>query len=150
MKYPDLPWLSEGELQSDALIDLQTKGNRLSVYRVANKEEVDQVVVALAANRDNLANLDYALFDHTQLPETEFAICQEDGETPDLRVNKWHYDIRDLTVSKLVELARVVSSGCHVRVPKKVVEKHLRTAILTGKLDTSRVKPGLLSKIEQP
>ena len=148
LKHPDWEWLSPCGIQSDALGDLQTRNNRLSVYRVESDEETEQVVVALAANRDNLANLDYALFDHSQLTETQFAICQEDGETPDLRVNKWHYDIRNLTVSKLVELASVVSSGCHVRVSKKEIEKLLRLAIRAGNLDKSRVNRGLLAKIE--
>ena len=62
LKYPDLEWLQPDELQSDALLDLQTKDNRLSVYRAEGEEEAKQVVIALAANRESLSNLDYAIF----------------------------------------------------------------------------------------
>ena len=141
-------WLSQGDIQSDALGDLQTKGNTLSVYRVENDEETEQVVVALAANRDSLANLDYAVLDHAQLIETRLSICQQDRETPDLQVNKLHYDITNLTVVKLAQLAQVISSSSHVRVPRKQLKEALKRAVNAGKLDTVRVKSSLLTKLQ--
>ena len=141
-------WLTQGEIQSDALGDLQTKENRLSVYRVESDEEAEQVVVALAANRDSLANLDYAVLDHEQLIETQLSICQQDGETPDSQVNKLHYDITNLTVGKLAQLAQVISTSNHVRVPRKQLKEALKRAVDAGKLDRTQVKPRLLTKLQ--
>ncbi len=73
-KYPELDWLPDGGLQADALGDLQTSGNALSVYRVENETDRERVIVALAANRDNLANLDYAIFDDAGLASIGIAI----------------------------------------------------------------------------
>lgn len=147
LRKPDWEWLSPDDIHSDVLGDLQTKENRLSVYRVENELDTDQVVVALAANRDSLAHLDYAVFDHIQLIETRLSICQQEGETPDLQVNKLHYDLTNLTVGKLVQLARVISTSNHVRVTRKQIKEGLKQAVTAGKLDESRVKSKLLDKL---
>ena len=77
-KYPELDWLPDGGLQGDALGDLQTGGNDLSVYRVENETGRERVIVALAANLDNLANLDYAIFDDAGLASIGVAINQQE------------------------------------------------------------------------
>lgn len=148
LKYPELPWLSQGELQSDALLDLQTRGNRLSLYRVDTDEETEEVVVALAATRQNLANLDYAVFDQSQLADKRISIRQEDGDTPHLQVNRRHYDISELSVGKLAILAQIIANGTHCRVPKKTIKLRLRNAVRAGDLDRERMNCQLLNKLE--
>jgi hypothetical protein len=59
-----ISWLSNGEIQSDALGDLNTSNNTLSVWYVEDDQSnLDQVITALASNRDAISNLDYVLFD---------------------------------------------------------------------------------------
>ena len=148
LKHPEWQWLTQGELQSDALLDLQTRDNRLSLFRVESEQETEQVVVALAATKQNLANLDYAVFDQTQLSDTQISVRQEDGDTPDMQVNKRHYDISELTVSKLAILAQIISDGTHCRVPRKTIELRLKDAVRAGILDRARVNSQLLDKLE--
>ncbi len=149
-KYPELDWLPDGGLQADALGDLQTTGNELSVYRVENEMDRDRVIVALAANRDNLANLDYAVFDDAGLVSIGVAISQQDGQTPDLAVNRLHYNLVNLTAENLVQIAQAISSGEHVRISRKDIELKLRRSIESGELDRGRIKsPRLLGQIEQ-
>ena len=148
LKHPDLEWLSQGELQSDALGDLQTRDNALSVYRVDGKKDAERVVVALAANRDNLANLDYAIFEDVDVASIDIEISQNEGETPDAEVNELHYDLANLTARRLVQLAQVISLGEHSRMPKKTVQVRLRRALLAGYLDKVRLKPHLLRSIQ--
>ena len=63
-KHPGVPWLAHSDLQADALGDLQTSSNQLSVYHIEDdKSNLEQIVTALAASRDTIANLDYALLD---------------------------------------------------------------------------------------
>ena len=147
LKYPDLEWLQPDELQSDALLDLQSKDNRLSVYRAEGEEEAKQVVIALAANRESLSNLDYALFEDSALVSTGIAIQQQDGETPDDEVNKLHYDLSNLTVGRLAALAQAVASGAHTRVPRKNIQAGLQEAMRSGTLDEDKMKPELLRRI---
>lgn len=148
LTYPDLEWMSPSEIQSDALGDLQTKDNKLSVYRIENEEEAERVVIALAANRDNLANLDYAVFEDTILESTDIAIRQQTGETPDEEVNRLHYDLIGLTVGRLAQLAEVLSKGQHDRVPRKQIAAGLRRSVVAGMLDRSRLSPQLLERIK--
>ena len=75
-------WQS-GDLQGDALLDLQTKGNALSVYHVGGVAGVDRVVTALAATRQFVSNLDYVVFDDAPLASSNIDFVQSNGETPD-------------------------------------------------------------------
>ena len=111
LKYPDLEWLSQDDIQSDALLDLRTEDNKLSVYKVENEADTERVIIALAATRENLSNLDYAVFEDSTLASTDITISQQNGETPDAEVNKLHYDLTNLTVRKLV----LPSPSCFIR-----------------------------------
>ncbi len=148
LKYPDLEWLSQDDIQSDALLDLRTEDNKLSVYKVENEADTERVIIALAATRENLSNLDYAVFEDSTLASTDITISQQNGETPDAEVNKLHYDLANLTVRKLVLLAQAVSSGEHARMPVKEIKARLQRAIRAGTLNQGRLKPQLLEKIQ--
>lgn len=147
LKHPDLDWLSQDEIQGDAMLDLQTEDNKLSVYRVQSDEEAERVVLALAANRLNLANLDYALFEDTILIPLDIALVQQAGQTPDDGVNELHYNLTNLTVDRLAKLAVLVSAGQHTRVPRKNIRTRLHQAIRAGTLDRDKLNPDLLGKV---
>ena len=146
--FPEIEWLEPGELQADAMLDLQSSGNRLSVYRVDSDADVERVVVALAANRDHVANLDYAVFDDDELLEQGVAVTQLQGETPDDTANMLHHDVGELTVEKLALLARVVGSGEHRRVHRRDMQQKLNQALWSGHLVPERVRPSLMARIE--
>ena len=93
--FPDIEWIAPGETQADALLDLQTKDNRLSVFRVDNDIDIQRVVIALAATRDHVANLDYAIFDDDELIARGIDITRTVGETPDQTANTLHHDIHN-------------------------------------------------------
>lgn len=142
-----MDWLVSSEVQSDALLDLQTKGNALSVYKVDDEQEIDRAVIALAANRDHIANLDYAIFDDSLLKAYDIALVQVDGETPDSVVNKMHFDAIRLTASKLSRMAWVISLGERRRVNERTVENRIREAINYRWLDLSKMKEGVVKKV---
>ena len=142
--FPDIAWLTPRELQADAMLDLQTRGNHLSVYRVDSQAEVERVVAALAANRDHVANLDYAIFDDDELLEQPIEITQSPGET----ANVLHHDIGELTVGNVALLAKVIASGDHTRVHRRDIQEMLSRALRSGDLVLDRVRPSLLARIE--
>ena len=143
-----MDWLPENEIQSDALGDLQTRANKLSVFRIETEDDTERVAIALAANRDNLANLDYAIFEDTTLVPAGISILQQEGETPDPEANKLHYDLTNLTVRELGLLAQAVAAGEHSRKLPKDVKAGLQRGIQSGDLDQGRLKPQLLQKIQ--
>ncbi|MDE2836438.1 MAG: hypothetical protein OXL97_02870 [Chloroflexota bacterium] len=141
-------WLTADELQADALIDLKTEGNVLSIYRVDTDLEVDRVAVALAANRGSLDNIDYAVFDDSNFPTIGLVVKQQEGETPDTFVDGLHYDLVNLTVGKLAELAQTISTGYMHRILKKDVRRRIQEGLATGKLNRSKLTTGLLNALE--
>ena len=106
-------------------------------------------MLPLAANRDNLANLDYALFDDAGLVSIGVASSQQDGQPPDLAANRLHYNLVNLTAENLVQIAQIISLGEHARMSRKEIEGRLRHAVESGELDRGRIKPHLLGQIEQ-
>jgi hypothetical protein len=140
-------WLPVGELQGDALLDLQTKDNALSVWEVRSDADEERVAVALAASRDNVDVLDYAVFDDSEFPSIGITLGKQDGATPDMAVNQLHYELDNLTVSKIAQLAQVLSRVKPVRIPRKQVIFRLKEAVSTGTLNKETVKPGLLEAL---
>ena len=45
----------------DALSDLRTTDNRLSVWKADNQEDINDAIVALALNRDSVCKINYFL-----------------------------------------------------------------------------------------
>lgn len=149
-RHPAIPWLPPGQLQADALLDLKTEGNSLSVYRIEdNRSNLERVVAALAASRDDPVNFDYALLEEAAVQELNILIETPPGDTPDEAVNRaWHRDLSQLTVDQLVELAKAIVAGVRDRVPQKRIMELLQRSLRDGLLDRGRVKATLLVKIE--
>lgn len=147
LKYPDLNWLPHGELQGDALRDLQTTDNALSIYKVESEGDKERIVIGLAATKDNVANLDYAIFEDSKFSVLGIAAEEREGDTPDIEVNKLHCELRNLTVGLLAQLAQVVSMGKHNRILKKQIKSGLQAAVNAGMVDRGRLKPQLLKEL---
>lgn len=146
-QHPDLDWLQPGELQGDALTDLQTTGGVLSVFAIDDGVAWHDIVMALAARRDNISNLDYVMFDDDGFAASELESVRADGDTPVVEVNRVHYHIIKLTTERLARLATIMSSGERERVPGKQIEALLRQAVREGRLNTTRMNPNLLARL---
>lgn len=148
---PGVSWLGEGELQADALRDLKTTGNELSVYYVQEGEtNLVQIITALAAGRDSVANFDYALIGQEIVTALQIKVKQSSGETLDATVNEWHRDLCELSADKLMDLARAIENEADKRrILGKTILGHLGEAIRSGRIDRDRLKPQLKARIEQ-
>ncbi|MXX21344.1 MAG: hypothetical protein F4W68_03665 [Cenarchaeum sp. SB0661_bin_35] len=138
--YPEVDWLDEYELQSDTLSDIMTKNGRLSVFSVSNHADKQRVAVALAANRENITNMDYAVFDESCLRPLGITVQQTKGETPDEYANKLHYELGDLTVERLALLTKIAYTGKHERIRQKHIKELLSEAARSRQLDENRIK----------
>ena len=145
--FPDIEWIAPEETQADALLDLQTRNNRLSVFRVDSDNDIQRVVVALAASRDHVANIDYAVFDDDELIAQGIGITQTVGETPDKTANMLHHDIHNLTVRQIELLARTIALADHTRIHRRDIQTMLRDALQSGDLEPDVVRPGVLTRI---
>jgi hypothetical protein len=138
-----VPWLAPDALQADALSDLSTKGNKLSVYLVEDElEALKRLIAALAANRDFITKLDYALFQEDSLSNLGIRVVEEEGDTPDHVVNTWHRNLSEITVEKIVSLAEVIKNSRKERVLEKRVRALVIHALASNQIDSGRMKLG--------
>ncbi len=150
-KYPDVSWLAVNELQADALSDLKTDGGKLSVWQVEDDESnLQRLVAALAANRDKLDKVDYVLVDQKILEYISANAKIVLGDSPDEEANRWHLDLTELSVTKVVNLSRAISEANKVRrVLPKEVKAWVRTAIQSGWIDISNVNEKIRPEIKK-
>jgi hypothetical protein len=139
---PDIRWLQLGELQADALVDIKTTDNALSMWFIEDdRSNLERVIAALAANQDYPANIDYALINLSDIAGNGFKLEKTKGETADIQVNSWHHDIVELSAGRLLQLAQVFQSAAEKqRVPKPDVHQFLLRGINQKHLDPQRIK----------
>lgn len=143
-------WLDIQDLRADALRDLATEDNKLSIYEVDEAEEVSlpRILAALAAKRDNVAKLDFVHFDFAIVGELGMAHERVPGDTFDAAVNARHLDLVQLTAKRLADFgARIRAAGKVERYQDKTVERLIRDSIDRGFLDPTRFKPGVARRI---
>lgn len=99
-------WLPEGQLPADAVTQLRTTENSMSVYEIEDEEQLERVAAALAKNRgESKARLDYALIDPAFFEQNGVELVRSNGETKDELVNQWHLDAVHLDSIKALALA---------------------------------------------
>ena len=103
------PWLPPGAVQADAARCLVTDRNGLSVYKLEDPDEqLKRLIAAIAASRNSVVQLDYAIFPESILTQCQIKQVQEPGELADNEVNQWHVDLVDLSFGKLAEFASAI------------------------------------------
>ena len=145
---PQWPDANSGDVQADALRDLYTDKNKLSVYRADSQNDIDRITVALAATRDNLQNVDYAVFDDAEFQRIGLKITPSPGSTPVSIVNNLHHDIIQLTARQVVSLATIIAGGKKGRRLPKDIRDDLRRAIKCGEVNKSEMKERLLNALD--
>jgi hypothetical protein len=148
-RWMEASFLAKGDLQADALLDLRTSGNALSVWHVEGDESnLNRVVALLAAGRDRLSNFDYALIDPESLIEFDIKIIASPGSSCDEVANeKWHRELGELSVSKIVNLAGVIATSTKGRKLEKAVRHLLRSAVEAGHIQLAKLKEKLASEV---
>jgi hypothetical protein len=144
--------LTEGDLQADALADLRTEDNQLSVWQIEDDESnLGRVVTALAAGREYIANFDYALVDANLVDTLQVPINNEPGHTPDSEANqRWHRNLTQLTHRQLFDLADLICRQGRVeRIQHHQVKESLKRALDSNQLDYQKMGPELLSKLRE-
>jgi hypothetical protein len=149
-KWVTRPWIIGGEIPADALHDLRSTDNKLSVWSVeSNCSNLQIALAALAANRKGLDKLDYTLIDEGILATIPIKYSRTNGGTPHMVANAtMHCDLIDLTVSKVANLAHQMMPLERVRVPERNVKLLLADALTKGELDRELIDQKLLNELE--
>lgn len=109
----EVDWLAEGEVQAEALVDLETQSNTLSVWIVDDDDSnLDRVVAALAAKCGSKTIVDYVTIDQKRIDDIGLLMQQTSGDSPDSAANSmWHRDLQHLTVNGVAALAAELSAN---------------------------------------
>lgn len=139
-RWLNLPWLPPNEVQADAIKDFnRIKDNELSVFLVNSEADGIRAATAIASKIEQQGAVGYALFDAGAVAALGITIQKTDGETPDAEVNTWHYELRELTFSRLAEIARIVKQGRVEDIPLPAFKTQLQTGIAAGQLDGKQI-----------
>ena len=143
-------WLGENEIQADALGDVVTSSNTLSVWLVEDdKSNLEQVIIALASGCDNISHFDYALLNVDLLSNFGIKIETKEGLTPYTRANQWHRDLVELTTNKLFKLAEAIFIlSDRERVAEKTVLNWIKDAVRNGQIDKMKLSAGITKKLD--
>ena len=141
-KTEELTWLPEDELQADALDDLRTKSNELSVFHVNQDiSNLNRVVAALAISFDDPSNFDFALLNEETMSEMGIKWKKSPGALSDKEVNDWHNDLYELSDSRLLELARTIKAKAIIdRRDYMEVLNIVATSLANGHIDRSNIR----------
>jgi len=148
-KNESVPWLQEDQIQADALGDLVTSSNSLSVWLVNDDQSnLEQVVVALASTCDFVSNIDYALFKVELLSGIGIEIEPNEGLTPYSEANHWHRDLTRITARKLIKLAELIYTDAQrMRIPEKKVLGLIKDAVKNKQIDIVDLQENIAKKV---
>jgi len=142
-------WMEAADVPADALSDLRSSDNALSVWAVeVDHTNLNVVLAALASHRDRLDKVDYTILDEAILVPISIKCVRSEAGTPHVAANAAHRDLIELTVKKLAHLAHEMMPLDRVRVTERQVRSLLMEALASGALDRSRMKPDLLRDLE--
>jgi hypothetical protein len=138
-----VPWLPEGSLQADALSDLKTEYNALSVWQVKDdKSNLEDIVTALAAECAGPTNLDYAIFDQALLLSIDVEVTRTPGQTSYAKASDWHRDLPELTAEKLMDLAGIIMTQAkRERLAERKIFSLVKGAVDRGEIPVTQLKP---------
>lgn len=148
-----IDWLAEGEIQAEALADLQTQSNILSVWIVEdNESNLGRVVAALAATCGSKTIVDYVTIDQKRIEDIGLLMKQTNGDSPDRTANsEWHRDLLQLTVNGVAALvAELSANGERNRMTWPKVKAEIQKSVDAGYISLNDIAAEDLRKYFEP
>lgn len=143
-------WVPEGDIRADAFKNFSTENDCFSVYEIPpdDENELNRVLIALAATRDRPDKIDYAIIDKGIFEDLDIELIKNAGDTPDDHVNSIHFDAVKVTGTKLLNLTKqsVASSSTNRHTIKKVTEL-LRLHLKNGFINEAKLNEKMASKL---
>ena len=132
----------------DAISDLKTSNNRLSVWKADSPDDINDAIVALALNRDNVSKMNYLLLKEEDLTELEIEIADDElGKAAGLdeTLLKKHRDLIEIDYVRLGELAQYMHKLAKEETNQKVVSKSDVKKLLEKYKNEQKIQPELMS-----
>jgi len=133
------------EVSADAITNcMKTKGNALSVWKVASESSLDQAILAMSSQFEYLETIDVVVLDEPVLQDAGLQIVATPSTTTVEHLVNTHRDIVGLTYASLGTLARFIVEGFKAdrvrRFTRGQLRKLLAQALKDGTLSMQDVK----------
>jgi hypothetical protein len=132
--------VSIDDVTADAVTDLKTTNNCLSVFRVEdNQSNLNDIITAFAATRLHLNKpVYYLLFNPNIAEQLKIPNHETKGDTPDQLVNVYHRNLEIRTGMTLIRLAKELLTNSKFGSQEvNVLARSLKAAMDTGRLKLS-------------
>jgi hypothetical protein len=143
----------DGETPSaDAITNcMRTTGNKLSLWSIADEGELEEAVIAIAAQGDHLDAIDVLTIDKSLIEERKLSLVKSRGLTPYTSFEDKHYDVVELDYNSLGLMASVIVESIRRSIEKKrnlrftiaTLRDILTNAVSAGKVQFATLKPGV-------
>jgi hypothetical protein len=144
--WSSLDWLSEGSAPGDCIADLNSKGCTLSFWRSETDEDIEKIIVALAANKDDFDKVELAKVSEEYIFQLGIDIENTEGETPYTAANLLHVSFNGLTSQKIHMLALTIyENKSEIRKHRAEVKQLVINVI--GEIDQTKIKGKILKYV---
>ncbi len=148
----DPKWLQSGDIQAAALFDLRFSNNKLSIWKIDDTQSnLDRVIAALSVinKKKTIDNLDYVIITPEEIQTLGLKTEKSPGSTLDTDANKdWHYDIIELSISKIVAIAKCIKSHTIHRKSEPAVHNLVRLSLKNKFIDINDADENLKKQLE--
>lgn len=136
----------DGFICGDAISDLRTTNNTLSVWKADSEQDIEDAIVALALGRDKVQTLNYLLIDEGELERMEIQISSDvpgDIKGLDEQIRKKHRDLIEMDYWRIGYLAEymigLVNKGEFMSCTKKNIKALLEKYKSSNKIATDNM-----------
>ena len=143
---------------ADAITDLKTKGNTLSVWYAESEAELDNAVLAIAGTLNQIDSIDVIALDMSDLKLAGLVLQEDVGATKIKGFDKRHRNIVELDYASLGVVARVMIDRLieydqkkkTTRITALQIQHMLEDAVSSSLLDWDDLPKDIRQKIRQP
>lgn len=147
--WDDQDWLPRHGIQAQVTKCLQPSSNKLSVF-IVQAEQITRVVAALALTRDTLQHLDLAIVDAKLLSAPSLRQDTTEAQTPDREINRWHIDLIELSLARLMTIAQAIKTQGDIRrYQKNDVLSAIKSSFDGGFINKQQLKPQMRDSLNR-
>lgn len=145
-------YIPVGQAPADALQDLKTQGNALSVWQIDDtRSNLERVLAAIASTLDHIQVINYLLIDSQHISPLNLSLVPSPGVTHDLDANStWHFDLVHLSATDLANLANTMfTHGEKKREKDRQLALFLKKSVESGFVDQTKLNPLVIAKLSK-
>ncbi|MCL2343317.1 MAG: hypothetical protein FWC62_05410 [Firmicutes bacterium] len=135
-KFPKPPETSYeiSSIRADAVSDLKTTSDKLSIWEIESTSEasINKAVLALvtSSKQQRFDDLDIVVFSEDDIATKGLSVESEEGDTAIAELRNTHRNITSLTYESLASVLTIISditiTGCHIRKRRQEIETLIR------------------------